>query len=193
MVVTPATLKLSKSRSKLIATLAAEIIGKRPLDNTTGKWMERGTALEGKARDWFSFEKDVDVSTVGFITDDEGRIGCSPDGDICESAGLEIKNPSLQRHMEYLLDNDELRKEYKSQVQFSLWVTGWPLWYLLSFNPAPEVPKVLLEIEPDKAHQDAFDEHIPPFLKELDEAVARIRGETFGNDELGRAAAAVFG
>lgn len=175
-VVTPAQLK--RAKTGYAVELAAEAIIGQPLDDDSykGGWVDRGKELEPEARAWLAFERDIEIEEVGFVVSDCGRYGCSPDG-ICEPerVGIELKVPGLKKHVAYLLDPESLCKEYRMQVQFGLWVTGWEHWVLASYSPAPQVASLALDIERDPKVMDAFDEHVPAFLAEVDEAISRVR------------------
>ena len=57
--------------------------------------LEQGMIVEEEARPWYALEYDKLVKQVGFITTEDGRFGCSPDGLIeGEECGLEIKSPT---------------------------------------------------------------------------------------------------
>ncbi len=60
----------------------AEVIQNRPvIDLSTSSFMmEQGMILESEARPWYALEYDKKIKQVGFITTDDGRFGCSPDG-----------------------------------------------------------------------------------------------------------------
>lgn len=111
---------------------------------------DRGTAMEPLARAAFSSRCSLEVEEVGFVTREDGVIGCSPDGLIKSDtgifeAGLEIKCPLPKTHLRYLLDG-ALPDAYKPQVHFSVMVTGLP-WHFFSYCPGM-VPLHLF-IEPD--------------------------------------------
>ena len=53
--------------------------------------MERGQSMEVEARDAYEFTHDVTVKRGGFITDDNGHYGCSPDFLVDEDGCGEIK------------------------------------------------------------------------------------------------------
>jgi hypothetical protein len=55
--------------------------------------MERGLIVEAEAADWYEFDHDVTVQRVGFITDDDHTMGCSPDRLVGDEGLLEIKAP----------------------------------------------------------------------------------------------------
>jgi hypothetical protein len=172
------TLKLSSQRKSLIATLAAERVLGEPVDDFGGTyWVDRGAALEQEAAAYFSLQTGLDYHAVGFVYRDESRdCGCSPDGLILDAgepvAGLELKCPKASTHVQYLLDD---KPQYQAQVQFSLWVTGLPRWYFMSYYPG--LRPMLQTVEPDPAWQDAFSEHVPTVLSDLAEAVEIVRDD----------------
>lgn len=171
------TLKLSGQRKDLAATLAAEAILGEPVDDFGGNyWVDRGSALEAEAAAYFAFQTGLDYAAVGFVYRDEYRdCGCSPDGLILDHgqpvAGLELKCPKAATHVQYLLDGDA--SKYAPQVQFSLWVTGLPAWYFMSYFPG--LPPLLKRVEPDPDWQNALTAHVPTFLTELRDTISRIR------------------
>lgn len=97
---------------------------------------DRGVALEPEAREEFSRIMGLVVEQVGFITQDNELVGCSPDGMIKingqYAAGVEFKCPLAKNHAEYLLDG-VLPDRYKAQVHGSMAVTGLDYWYFVSY------------------------------------------------------------
>jgi hypothetical protein len=110
---------------------------------------DRGTAMEPLARAAFEGLLSIEVEEVGFVTREDGVIGCSPDGLISLGsnyiAGLEIKCPLPKTHLRYLLDGG-LPDTYKPQVHFSMMVTGLP-WHFFSYCPG--MKPLHLFVEPD--------------------------------------------
>ena len=93
---------LSEVAKKYAYRLVAETLLGRELEKPPGTpWaMEQGKRLEPLAREQYSFTNDVEVRTVGFVTTDDGRVGCSPDGLIIGArGGLEIKCLLDESHM----------------------------------------------------------------------------------------------
>lgn len=178
-IITPKTLKLSKSADMLICTLIAEKLLGQFQDNEESDWMNRGSNLENVAADDYAFTHDVDLQRVGFCTTDDGLIGCSPDRLIVgQRAGLEIKNPSAAKHISYLLNPDSLLDAYRCQVQGCLWVTDFDYWDLMSYHPY--LPRVIVRCKPDRTFNAAIDiamygeyEEVG-FLKRLEKAGERI-------------------
>ncbi len=169
----PKTLKPSAQAAGYMARLIAETILGEPLDDVSSQYMERGTDLEPEARKWYEWEKDCDVEQVGFITTDDGRLGCSPDGLVGADGGLEIKCPAAHTHVAYSMDPDSLVAAYRSQVQVSLLVTGRAWWDLLSFNPV--IPPVVVRVLPDESYRAAFVPVLKKFLADMDAALAKMR------------------
>lgn len=170
--------KLSSQRTDLIATLAAESILGEPIDDFQGTyWTDRGSELEGQAGAYFSLQTGHDPQAVGFVyRDDSRQAGCSPDWMIKDTggdwiAGVEVKCPKASTHVGYLLDGTA--DKYMPQVQYSLWVTGLPGWYFMSYYPG--LPPLLRLLEPVEKWQNAFDEHVPTFLNELAAAKEKLR------------------
>lgn len=131
---------------------------------------EQGKILEGEAIPWLELERNIEVKRVGFITTDDGKAGCSPDGVIGER-GLEIKCPSPAVHVSYLLAG-VLPKDYAAQVQGGLYVTGWKEWTFLSYSR--RFPALELTITSNDEAQSAIEEALALFTAKLDRAYARL-------------------
>jgi hypothetical protein len=137
-----------------------------------GSWgMEQGQILEGEARPWLDFEFGWKIETVGFVTTDDGRIGCSPDGLIGEDGGVEIKCPEGPTHIKYLL-NGILPPEYAAQVHGCMLVTGRPWWQFVSYRR--HMPPLLIRVNRDEAIQEALREALVEFLERFDNAMGRL-------------------
>ena len=158
----------------LVHELVAETLIGEPVTDASGPWMERGTALEAEARAWYAFEKGGEVTEVGFITTDDGRVGASPDGLVDEDGGLELKVPSAKVMVGYALNHDALYAAYRHQVQMSLLVTGRAWWDLAAYSPSPRIPSVVVRVEPDKAYLSALREAIKAVLVRVDDALNTI-------------------
>ena len=157
-------------RTYLYQKLAERVMGWRdPGPNTWA--MDQGKIVETMALPWYEFAFDAKIDRVGFITSDDGRIGCSPDG-LLEDGGIEIKAPQPPTHLRYLLAN-EVPAQYRAQVQFSMFVTGRPWWKFVSYSPF--LPPLVLHVERDPKAQDALKTATDLFLAELDAAETRVR------------------
>lgn len=94
--------------------------------------------------------------------------GASPDGIILPGGwGYEGKCPYDPEIHNGYLTNGVLPKEYVPQVQWSLWVTGWPRWVFASGDPRRNDGGRLfvIEVEPDAALHQRFEELATRFLE----------------------------
>ncbi len=147
--------------------------------------MEQGLILENEARPWFELEYEKKIRQVGFITTDDGRFGCSPDGLIeengCgiadglindEQCGLEIKSPAAHTHVKYLV-NGVLPKEYAAQVFGSMFVTGFKHWIFVSYRRG--FPALVLDIPSSDLINESIARAIDSFHADFDRAMERIQ------------------
>ncbi len=153
-------------KTYIFKKVAEKLQGRPLIDLSASSFMlEQGMIIEEEARPWYALEYDKKIKQVGFITTDDGRFGCSPDGLIeyqgsfCEGSelddqhgyecGLEIKSPAAHTHVKYLV-NGVLPKEYVCQVYGSMYATGFKKWIFVSYRRG--FPALVLEIhQTDKA------------------------------------------
>lgn len=157
-IVTPKTRKPSTQAFGLICELVAEWMLGEGVNVPMTQHMQRGLVLEGEAVNRYEFDHNVEAQRVGFVTDDDESVGCSPDALIGDDGGLEIKCPGAVKHIEYLLEPDRLRAAYFAQVQGSLWICGRQWWDLMSWHP--NLPPVRLRIVPDDEYIEALAEGV---------------------------------
>ena len=137
-----------------------------------GSWsMGQGQILETHARPWYQFAYDTKITEVGFITTDDGRCGCSPDGLIGDEGGIEIKSPQAHTHLEYLLGG-VAPKEYRAQIQGCMYVTGRAWWKFVSYSN--HFPSLVLHVEREEAAQTAIASALERFYAEFDAAHAKL-------------------
>jgi hypothetical protein len=114
----------------------------------------------------------VSVQTPGFITSDDGRIGCSPDGTIGDDCGLEIKSPQPPAHLKYLIAG-VVPPQYLPQVHFSMLVTGFPRWVFVSYSR--QFPPLVVEVKRDEAIQTALRDALAKFFDGFDAIHAKVK------------------
>jgi hypothetical protein len=158
------------------ATYAALKIAERwmgfPIVTFGGGAMDQGKVLEDQAVPFYEATFNVDLDRVGFIVTDDGNAGCSPDAVIRgQQTGLEIKCPQPPKHVAYLLGG-ALPVEYRLQVQFSMWVTGWKEWQFMSYHP--DFPPLIVTVGRDEAAMDAISEAVAAFVPRVQAGVAAI-------------------
>ena len=155
-------------RTLLATKLAEKWLGPLP---AFGSWAtEQGQLLEETAIPAYELEYGEQVEKVGFITADDGRSGCSPDG-LLPACGIEIKSLQPVHHVKCLMDG-ALPDEYAAQVHFSMLVTGFERWKLFLYSR--RFPHMLLTIERDEKIQETLHEALADFLLDFDLEWARL-------------------
>lgn len=157
-------------RSYLARKLAEKWLG-APLAGFSSLDMDFGNILEDEAIPWFTFEHGVPIQRVGLITNDEGTIGCSPDGLIGEDGGLELKAPRADTHIGYLLAG-KVPTEYIVQVHAAMYVTGRKWWNFVSYHR--RMPNLVLRVERDEEIIEKMDEALGEFLERFNEGWKRL-------------------
>lgn len=133
--------------------------------------MEQGNILENEAIPFYSFHHNVEIKRVGFVTTDDGRYGCSPDGLIGDDGGIEIKCPLPGLHLKYLVKG-EVPEDYIAQVHFSMFVTGRPWWIFNSYNR--QFPPLVLRVDRDEKIQTAIREAADAFMELFDSKLIEV-------------------
>lgn len=164
-ILTPTGKKSTQSKDYMSKILGQWMTGVSPDSFKSGS-MDRGTELEEEAKNYYEFENNCDVETVGLIyKNDKKLISCSPDGLSDErKKGLEIKCPEQNTQIEILLSG-EMPLKYIPQVQGAMWVTGLTEWDFLSYHP--DMPKLLITVKKDEAYHKLLDTFIYAFLAEM--------------------------
>jgi len=181
MILTP-TGRLSASRIKYIWRLAAECVVDDPLEFAGNKYTDWGNDHEAEARALFEKLRRLTVHEVGFCTREDGVIGFSPDGLIKDSdgidgaweGGLEIKCPSRDKHVEYVMAG-ELPSEYKLQVHWSLAASGLNSWWFMSYFPG--LAPLIIMVERDEFTEtvkDAQDDFLIDYARERENVLSKI-------------------
>lgn len=147
--------------------------------------LEWGKTNEVAARGAYQLITRLPVEPIGMVTTPDGRASCSPDIKIIGQARFgEIKCPwATVNHINFILDG-EVKEEWITQIQFSLWVTKAEIWDFASFDP--RMKQKIIDIktfEKDMRLMSIFDQEVPQFVFELDKKLAQI-GIPFGNQWL---------
>lgn len=155
--------------------------------------VSNGVIIEQKAAAFAALEYGLEIQNVGFLSNDDGTAGISPDGLVgfgkiytdrpttlknapSGASGFETKSPELATHIGWLLD-DELPQEHLCQVQASMFFTGCQSWHFLSYPLASYLdgfPPIHLVIERDEAWQANFAESLDKFMSKFDTEYAKI-------------------
>jgi hypothetical protein len=161
----------SKTRQDYIFQLAAERIVGREVDGYTNAAMQRGIEQEPEGRALFEFITGLELKQVGLVYMNETRrVLCSPDG-LLPDAGFEQKNPTAKTQAKYLFSG-KLPTEYFQQVQGSMWVCGFEIYWFMSNYPG--MPPLLLEVKRDDKWIAKLETAMSEFLDELDNVHQQI-------------------
>lgn len=135
-IVTAGGAKSDQQESYMNHLLAERILG-QPIDGFKSQWMDRGNEVEHRAVASYELARDCDTEKIGFVTTDDGRIGCSPDRFIVNvpEGMLEAKAPSLPVHVSYLRAATGAFKKYKVQLMGQLWVCERAWVDIISYHP----------------------------------------------------------
>lgn len=135
--------------------------------------MARGTRLEDVARIDFELREGIDVTEVGFVTNESfgDHIGCSPDGLVDGGkGGIEIKCPLPSTHIKYHREG-VLPKEYRAQVHGCMAVCDADYWWFTSF--CPNIKDFTLKI-----YKDEYTASLAQALKDFNRLFAQRLSET---------------
>jgi|SRR6266446_2970975 len=145
-IVTPSR-EPSKQWQRLAYQKISERLLQRKIDHYTSPAMERGQIVEEEAADWYEFDRNVSTQKVGFITDDAGTMGCSPDRFVGTIGLLEIKCPLPQTQIEYLLTG-KAHRQYMPQLQGQLLISEREWVDILCWHD--ELPCAVVRVERDE-------------------------------------------
>jgi hypothetical protein len=157
-------------KTYLSLKLAERWIGGNIPTEETAFDMEQGKILEEEAKPFYTMTTGNEISNVGFITSDDEKSGCSPDG-WGKSFAVEIKCPKLQTHIGYLLSG-ELPEIYRVQCQFSMFVTGLSEWQFMSYRRS--FPPLILNVKRDQKAQDAIKAALDSFYVAMDAGYSKL-------------------
>lgn len=172
-IITPAKAEFSASaRGYAIELVTETMLGMPVIDLSGVKAVQRGKELEPEAAQMYEFELGVNVSPVGFITTDDGRVGASPDLLVDDQPGaVELKCPLPHTHMAYLLDGFELK--YLVQVQGQMMVGD--LEWVDRYSYHPSLPPVRQRTTRDEPFIAKLRARLDQFLDLRDELMERAK------------------
>lgn len=167
----------SKSAAGYALTLAAEMFAGRAVDAWEGnQWTERGREMEARAISLYEFARDARVVPVGFVTDDSGGIGCSPDGFIGDDGLVEIKALKAEHHIKAILYHRKYRAappDYIQQTQGQLMICERAWCDLVFFHPV--LPLLIVRQVPRPEIQAAIRRELPLVCEQRDAALVVLR------------------
>jgi len=165
--------KPSKQWRAYACLLIAERILQQRIEFYNSPAMERGLIVEAEAADWYEFDHDVTVQRIGFITDDEHTMGCSPDRLVGDDGLLEIKAPLPQTQVAYWISG-ELSERFRPQLQGQLYITRRKWVDILCWHDV--LPKLTMRIEQDEEFINALERELRIFNYFVEGVMEKIRG-----------------
>jgi hypothetical protein len=164
--------KPSKQWREYACVLIAERILHRNVEFYHSPAMERGLIVEAEAADWYEFDQDVSVQRVGFITDDDLTVGCSPDRLVGDDGLLEIKAPLPHTQVEYWISG-EVNERFRPQLQGQLYISQRNWVDIVCWHDV--LPKVVMRVEPDEKFIKALDRELQIFNFFIERVMEKIR------------------
>jgi hypothetical protein len=117
---------------------------------------ERGNELEPQARSLYSLERGVEVTQVGFITNDKYPLaGASTDGLVGEDGGLEIKSLEDKKHFPLTLEEEiPIDSDHMWQIQMELLITERDWFDYVLYNPNYKKSLLIKRVVKDEVMQE---------------------------------------
>lgn len=173
--------KTTATRQTYMAELIAQICT-GDQEEINSKYLDWGNQYEAAARSSYEFQEDVLVTQVPFVFKDAScREGCSPDGLVSNTKGVEIKCPYNPVHYIQFLTEDKIKSEYDWQCQYTLRVMEADEWDFVQYHPnMKKSPLKVLTMPRNEEKQKTFDDAVPQFIHEMDKMLVKI-GLEFGD------------
>lgn len=170
-IITP-TGKQSAQWKKYCHVLIAERFLGRRMETYMSPFMEAGHELEADAMTQYELMRNLETVEVGFVTTDDGKLGCSPDRLVGDDGLLELKCPKPNTQIDYIID-DELGKDYYPQLQGQLFITERKWVDIMAYHP--EIPPVIIRMHRDEGYIDCMRMHLAKAVGYIDEKIAYIQ------------------
>lgn len=142
------------------------------MESYSNAHMERGKQMEGEAREYYAFTRNVEPVQIGFVKNGH-RAGCSPDALLDDDGLLEIKTKLPHLLIPLLQGDGSCPPEHKAQCQGALWVTGRRWLDLVIYWPS--MPMLVVRVGRDEGYIANLIGEVRAFNAELDEVVAFVR------------------
>jgi hypothetical protein len=174
-ILTPAGKPSGQARGYMYKLIAERLLGEIMEDQRSAMksvWVEHGKLTEAEAITKFQDKYKLILQSVGFVTSNDYRIGCSPDCLVKGSVeAVEIKCPAPWTQIGYILDGPG--EDYKPQVQGELLVGEWDKVHFFSYHP--RMPAKYIETGRDEAYLKLLEDALHAFCDVLDEETENCR------------------
>lgn len=169
---TPGNKPSSQASGYRNVLLMERILG-RPCDDFMSDWMQRGKELESDAVLFYEGLRDMDTQVIGFVTNDDGTVGVSPDRGVGVPGLLEIKITKDKTHADFLLGGKTVAAKYYPQIQGQLWIAEKEWIDVLAWHR--EAPPALIRVERDEAYIAGLSAAVMEFSARLEEQTEELR------------------
>ncbi len=176
-ILTPKEMKLSSQAPAYMYRLLGEWMTGHTQETIETEYMQIGRDLEDRAVKAYCFQKECDVHTVGFVTSDCGRFGCSPDRFVVGAqGGVEIKThpQAIGVHVQAMVER-AMSDAHKAQVQGCLWICEREYWDLVSYTE--ELPIVIVRVNRDEKFIAKLSEEMEKFSVRMEELRVKLTQE----------------
>lgn len=156
--------------------LACEILTGTYQNGYISSAMQHGIDTEATARTEYEMLTGNFVNEPGFVIHDiMPYLGCSPDGLIIGSHGLEIKCPKTATHIEFF-ETKKIKKEYLIQMHVGMMCCDVDLWHFVSYdNRLPdELCFCMVPINKDPALVNQITKEVMQFQSELQALLKKL-------------------
>jgi hypothetical protein len=142
------------------------------------QYMTWGEEHEDEAFAAYEFEEKRETEPGGFVTDDAGRFGCSPDRLDGKNALCEFKCGVASTHMFYLLDPAGIVKDYRPQLQGQLLVCDdRDTVYAVSYHPEMPQQIVVVPVHREEPYQKILRQLLTQFCDQLDAMKEKLQAK----------------
>jgi predicted phage-related endonuclease len=167
--------KDSETRKTYLCELAAQVCtGEHKILSAAA--LDWGNQNEDAARAYYELVTGFHITPLPFVfKDDNFREGCSPDAFVTNNRGCEIKCPFDSTNFIKFAAFEDIKPEWKWQMQYTLRVTGAEVWDFCEFDPRiKKNPLHRVTAERDEAMQRTFDDAVPQFIDDLDSVLSKM-------------------
>jgi YqaJ-like viral recombinase domain len=169
----------SLSRQRYMELLAGETLSGKTAETFQSEEMRRGVDMEPVAREHYAKSRFDVMKPVGFVRRrlPSGRyVGASPDSQVGEKRGLEIKTMAPHLIVALLANGPAggFPSKHRAQLQGTMMVTGWEEMDLVLFYEGMYAPT--FTVMRDEAYIKELSDAVEVFDFDLHRLVAKVKG-----------------